>query len=122
MTEQISKLFGDIIRVKVTDGRIIEGQFQAIDKEMNIGYDFHILTPPLNFYYPVVGTAIEYHRVDDGKIFFCNDRVAYCICIHAMSLVPVSFEEGQSSMNRNIGMAIIPGATVVNVYVRKIEA
>jgi small nuclear ribonucleoprotein (snRNP)-like protein len=37
MTEQIEKLFGETVRIKVADSRIIEGQLQAIDKDMNIG-------------------------------------------------------------------------------------
>ena len=37
MAERITELLGETIRIKVQERRVIEGQFQCIDKDMNIG-------------------------------------------------------------------------------------
>ncbi len=47
--EQIQSLFGKIIRARIEDNRVIEGEFMCIDREMNI----------------IVGGATEYHNVND---------------------------------------------------------
>jgi small nuclear ribonucleoprotein (snRNP)-like protein len=49
----VSKLLGNTIRILITDGRVIEGDFSCIDKDLNI----------------ILGTSVEYHGVksDNGK-------------------------------------------------------
>lgn len=46
--ESARQLLGSIIRVRISDGRIIEGELQCLDKDLNL----------------VLGSAVEYH----GKI------------------------------------------------------
>ena len=43
--EELKKYIGKEIRIKIKDNRVIEGEFQCIDRELNfiIGKDFYIL-------------------------------------------------------------------------------
>lgn len=34
--EQIKQLLGKLLRVSVTDGRVLEGEFLCLDRELNI--------------------------------------------------------------------------------------
>ena len=49
-TEELRTLLGKIVRIKIDDGRVIEGEFQCMDKDLNF----------------IVGCAIEYHGMLDG--------------------------------------------------------
>lgn len=50
---EVTKLLGNKIRVLISDGRVIEGEFSCIDKELNI----------------ILATSVEYHgvKVENGK-------------------------------------------------------
>ena len=43
--ESARQLLGSMIRVRISDGRIIEGELQCLDKDLNL----------------VLGSAVEYH-------------------------------------------------------------
>lgn len=43
---ELKKLLGSNIRIRISDGRLIEGEFQCFDKHMNF----------------IIGNAIEYHN------------------------------------------------------------
>lgn len=51
LAKQVTDMFGQTLRARVTDSRIIEGEFQCLDKDMNI----------------VLSHAREYHAVDNSK-------------------------------------------------------
>ena len=50
---EVTKLLGNTIRILISDGRVIEGEFSCIDKELNI----------------ILATSVEYHGVkaENGK-------------------------------------------------------
>mmetsp|Transcript_365 Transcript_365/g.633 ORF Transcript_365/g.633 Transcript_365/m.633 type:complete len:84 (+) Transcript_365:67-318(+) len=74
--EDLREFLGKTIRVVLSDGRIIEGNLLSMDKDTNF----------------VVGSAIEWHGVEDASSASIGDAV-----------------------NRNIGSATIPGSHVVQV-------
>ena len=43
--ESARQLLGSLIRVRISDGRVVEGELQCLDKDLNL----------------VLGSAIEYH-------------------------------------------------------------
>jgi small nuclear ribonucleoprotein (snRNP)-like protein len=43
--ESARQLLGSMIRVRISDGRIIEGELQCLDRDLNL----------------VLGSAVEYH-------------------------------------------------------------
>ena len=49
--EQVQGLLGKKLRVSISDGRVIEGDLQCMDKDLNI----------------ILGSAIEYYGIEDGK-------------------------------------------------------
>ena len=49
--EQVKDILGQIVRVVMDDDRVIEGEFQCLDKDMNL----------------IVANATEYHRMLNGK-------------------------------------------------------
>ena len=51
LEQQVVGMFGKILRARVTDSRVIEGEFQCLDKDMNV----------------VLAGAREYHSVEDGE-------------------------------------------------------
>lgn len=66
--EEISPYFGKIFRIKIIDDRIIEGEFQAVDKDMSIGkFIFYFFIYKVIFIIIIVlGSGIEYHGVPNG--------------------------------------------------------
>ena len=54
----VKSILGRQIRVLISDGRIIEGEFSCIDKDLNI----------------IVAAGLEFHGVDpnNGKVFACR--------------------------------------------------
>lgn len=51
LEKEVTNLFGKILRARVADSRIIEGEFQCVDKDLNV----------------VLSCASEYHAVEDSK-------------------------------------------------------
>lgn len=51
LIEQVGGMFGKTLRARVSDSRIIEGEFECLDKDMNV----------------VLSNAREYHAVEDSK-------------------------------------------------------
>ena len=49
--ELLQSYLGQVVRVRISDGRIIEGEFQCVDKDLNF----------------IIGSAIEYRGVEDGN-------------------------------------------------------
>ena len=49
--EKVHRVLGRKVRVVLTDDRVIEGQFQCMDKDMNL----------------VIGDAMEYHKMLSSK-------------------------------------------------------
>lgn len=112
MTEQIEKLFGETVLIKVADSRVIEGQLQALDKDMNIGtYIINkrdVITSFIQYWVQQVN-IIELMKVINNFLF-------YAILI----LLKVNLEGDLPSMTRSIGMAIIPGNKIVSVSLKKV--
>lgn len=62
--ESARQLLGLLIRVRISDGRVVEGELQCLDKDLNL----------------VLGSAIEYHGMmtHTAKILFpCFFNVFY---------------------------------------------
>jgi small nuclear ribonucleoprotein (snRNP)-like protein len=53
--EQVKLLLGRIIRILISDGRLIEGEFQCMDKDLNF----------------ILGGAVEYYGLKDQGIVCC---------------------------------------------------
>jgi small nuclear ribonucleoprotein (snRNP)-like protein len=51
LAKEVKGMFGKILRARVSDSRIIEGEFQCLDKDMNV----------------VLSHAREYHAVEECK-------------------------------------------------------
>lgn len=49
--DAVKNFLGTIIRVSISDGRVIEGEFQCLDREMNF----------------ILNSATEYHKVPQGN-------------------------------------------------------
>ena len=49
--DELQTFLGQTLRVLLKDGRLIEGQFQCMDKDMNF----------------ILGNATEYHKVKTSK-------------------------------------------------------
>ncbi|RYG65784.1 hypothetical protein EON64_11210 [archaeon] len=49
--DKVQLLIGTQLRVLISDGRLIQGEFQCIDSDMNI----------------ILNEATEFHGVDDGE-------------------------------------------------------
>lgn len=61
--DELKNYIGKEIRIKIKDNRIIEGEFQCIDRELNfiIGYYYRLFNITILTIYYLVGGAIEMH-------------------------------------------------------------
>lgn len=50
--EKVKQLLGKKIRIKMEDGRLIEGIFHCMDKDLNF----------------ILNASVEYHGVENGNI------------------------------------------------------
>jgi len=54
--EKVKSYLGKTVRIKISDNRVIEGEFQCMDKDFNF----------------MLGGAIEYH-VRSELIYYCHE-------------------------------------------------
>lgn len=59
-TEALRAYLGGKVRVRIADGRLIEGELQCMDSGQNF----------------ILGEAVEYHGVEDGKAAPDLDHIA----------------------------------------------
>lgn len=76
----LENLLGNTLRIKMSDGRVIEGQFQCMDKDLNF----------------ILGSATEYHGMTN--VLVCTDGTHPSRYL-GMAMVPGAFILGIYSLN-----------------------
>jgi small nuclear ribonucleoprotein (snRNP)-like protein len=66
---ELKKLLGSNIRIRISDGRLIEGEFQCVDKHMNF----------------IIGNATEYHNHTDDNTALSKSSSSRAL---GMSVIP----------------------------------
>lgn len=94
-------MLGKPIRVVLTDGRVIDGNLQCMDKDLNF----------------IIGEANEFHGVEDRKsaLFVTSGLCSSSNTLLLFILLTASNINTEVTVTRNIGNAMIPGAHVVKI-------
>lgn len=107
--EALKSLLGSTIRIKIVDGRILEGEFQVhmiaililflytqcIDKSVNI----------------VIGRAKEFHGMKSIGMFYVYFNIEF--------ILRAEDSDATAELTRNVGMAVILGKDIISVVRRK---
>jgi small nuclear ribonucleoprotein (snRNP)-like protein len=96
---KFSGLLGYKMRITISDGRLIEGELQCMDSDMNF----------------VLGAATEYHGVTDRKPN-AKCLLDNCIALILFYIAATLTLIGQEYISRNLGMAMVPGKYVIKVF------
>lgn len=79
MMEDFTKFVtGSTLRVKISDGRVIEGEFACLDRDLNI----------------ILNKAIEFFSMD-------------------------AMENGNEETSKTLGQAMVPGAHIIDIFMRE---
>lgn len=102
--ESTKELLGRRLRVRTSDNRVIDGDFQCVDREMNIMLD----------------RGQEFHNIPAGLFLFCsvdNNRSFYSISYFCFFFVDIMDFDDMEFPSRPIGMVMIPGKHIVSCFV-----
>jgi small nuclear ribonucleoprotein (snRNP)-like protein len=100
--EELKTLLGRSLRVLISDGRVVEGEFQCMDKDLNF----------------ILGGATEYYGLKDKRK---NELDVFLIPFFHLNpaLIATTNDINSETIIRNLGMAMIPGKHVVKVFLNE---
>lgn len=101
--EILKSYLGYTLRLRISDGRVVEGEFQCMDKDMNF----------------MLGAAVEHHGVAEGRYRFVEHHLVHFILITiSLRFVGVfDFSKGDVATSRYLGLTMIPGKHIVSCHV-----
>ncbi|KAJ0400553.1 hypothetical protein P43SY_008240 [Pythium insidiosum] len=106
-TQRVMALLGAVVRIKITDGRVVVGTFHCVDKQQNV-----ILTDTREFL-PLQGS-----QRSDGKKKKGGKQA------DVQPAAPQDQDDDEKELwktgpGRSLGMTLVPGKHIVYIKVRK---
>jgi len=91
---EVQKYLGENVRIVLDDGRVVEGEFRCMDKDMNF----------------IINAAVEYHGMAEGTCTRTDVGSGSSGGSNEDAIVGIS--------QRALGSAMVPGQHVVKIFGR----